>query len=129
MDPKYDISPSLLIGNRIKTSFSAHITFQVDNNQPWKTSGPYQNGYTGSPNEMAPFDKQFYFIINLATGASNGNGYFPDEVWYPNGKPWKNWEGRRVAQTKFWQSGAWKWYEGNPEESSLQVDYIKVWAI
>lgn len=110
MDPKYDVSPSLLIGNRIKTSFSAHITFQVDNNQPWKTSGPYQNGYTGSPNEMAPFDKQFYFIINLATGASNGNGYFPDEVWYPNGKPWKNLEmvrgesGRELVTSGLYQS-------------------------
>lgn len=100
---------------------------QIDNNQPWTVSGPFQNGYTGSPNIMAPFDKQFYFIINLAVGTTNG--YFPDGVTYPNGKPWMNSDGRRVGQTKFWKSGAWKWYETHPEESSLQVDYIKVWAI
>ncbi|CAM6031422.1 unnamed protein product, partial [Sphagnum compactum] len=104
-----------------------YIEFQVDNNQPWRVSGPFANGYTGSPNKMAPFDQQFYFIVNLGVGGILG--YFPDNAWYPIGKPWQNADGRRTGQTKFWWSEHWISYENDPEQSSLQLDYIKVWAI
>lgn len=77
---------------------------------------------------MAPFDQEFYFILNLAVGGTNS--FFPDNMSYPpNGKPWNNNDGRRVSQTKLWWSRQWESYTRNPEESSLQVDYIKVWAI
>lgn len=37
--------------------------------------------------KMAPFDQEFYLIINLAVG---GTAYFPDDASNPTGKPWSN---------------------------------------
>uniref|UniRef100_A0A336LDE5 CSON007453 protein n=1 Tax=Culicoides sonorensis TaxID=179676 RepID=A0A336LDE5_CULSO len=101
-----------------------YLRFQVDNYDPWYNYGPFQGNYTGSNSVLAPFDQEFYFLLNLAVGGTNG--YFPEEgVWYPNGKPYTNSEGRRASQTKFWQSNMWQFYEDNPEEASFQIDYIK----
>uniref|UniRef100_A0A336MM97 CSON001919 protein n=1 Tax=Culicoides sonorensis TaxID=179676 RepID=A0A336MM97_CULSO len=104
-----------------------YIKFQVDNYPVHIFHGPFQGNYTKSINNIAPFDKQFYFIINLAIGGTNG--YMPDDANYaPESKPYANSDGRRVGQTKYWNSKIWKGIENNPDESSLQVDYIKVWA-
>ena len=45
---------------------------------PWK--------YALNP-KMAPFDQQFFLILNLAVG---GTEYFSDEASNPGGKPWNN---------------------------------------
>jgi hypothetical protein len=37
--------------------------------------------------KMAPFDKDFYLILNVAVG---GTAYFPDGIANPGGKPWVN---------------------------------------
>lgn len=86
----------------------------VDN--PWKNEG-----------KMAPFDQEFYLVINLAVGGTN---YFPDDATNRLGnKPWKNtsptafkdfWEGRSV-----WEP-TWKM---NSSDSHFQIDYVKVWAL
>lgn len=105
-----------------------HIKFQMDDYPARILKGPFQDNYTGSVNEIAPFDQEFYFIMNLAVGGTNG--YFPDDATYsPELKPYKNSDGRRVGQTKYWNANTWKGIERDPENSSLQVDYIKVWAI
>jgi beta-glucanase (GH16 family) len=44
-----------------------------------------ENPWQYSPNKCAPFDTEFYLIINLAVGGTNG--YFPDGV---AGKPWSD---------------------------------------
>jgi hypothetical protein len=41
-----------------------------------------------SGSKMAPFDKEFYLILNIAVGGTNG--FFPDGVANPGGKPWLN---------------------------------------
>jgi hypothetical protein len=41
----------------------------------------------GGGSKMAPFDRDFYLILNLAVGGVN---YFPDGVSNPGGKPWLN---------------------------------------
>lgn len=46
-----------------------------------------QNPWSGG-SKMAPFDQQFYLIINLAVGGTTG--FFPDGVSNPSGKPWSN---------------------------------------
>nr|CAD7452669.1 unnamed protein product [Timema tahoe] len=38
--------------------------------------------------KMAPFDQEFYFLMNLAVGGVNG--YFPDDGVNAGGKPWIN---------------------------------------
>lgn len=119
---------SIILSYHNSHTFTDYLRFQVDNFDPWYQYGPFQGNYTGSNSVLAPFDQEFYFILNLAVGGTNG--YFPEEgISYPNGKPYLNAEGRRVGQTKFWQSDMWKYYEENPEDASMQIDYIKVWAV
>lgn len=45
-----------------------------------------RNPWEGSP-KIAPFDQEFYIIINLAVG---GTIFFPDDASNPGGKPWEN---------------------------------------
>lgn len=50
-------------------------------------NGSYDNPWS-SGTKMAPFDQEFYLIVNLAVG---GMGYFPDGAVNGNGKkPWNN---------------------------------------
>ncbi|XP_055607015.1 beta-1,3-glucan-binding protein-like [Uranotaenia lowii] len=88
---------------------------------PWKSGG-----------KMAPFDQEFYIIMNLAVGGTNG--YFPDQPVLNNGKPkpWINWSSTPIKD--FWEAKdewlpTWKLDENNSKEASLQVDYVRVWAL
>ena len=78
--------------------------------------------------KMAPFDEEFYLIINVAVG---GNGYFPDGCINGHGdKPWSN---RNVngSMKSFWEARAdWlaTWNLGQ-EENAFVVDYVKVWSL
>jgi hypothetical protein len=75
---------------------------------------------------MAPFDKEFFFIINLAVGGMN---FFPDQARNPDGKPWRN--NSPHPKQDFW-SGRNKWlktWHMNTDDSHLQVDYVRVWAL
>jgi hypothetical protein len=79
--------------------------------------------------KAAPFDQEFYLLINLAVG---GIGFFPDDAQNPKGKPWKN--NSPQASTDFWHGKdqwlpTWKLNEADSKEANLQVDYIKVFAI
>lgn len=92
------------------------------------------NGTVDNPwiygTKMAPFDKEFYFVLNLAVGGVNG--YFPDNAENPGGKPWSNTSPQ--ASTDFWNGrdqwlSTWNLDVNKGEGAALQVDYIKVWAI
>lgn len=51
------------------------------------TNSNYDNPWAGGT-KIAPFDQEFYFIINLAVG---GISFFPDDAVNGNGKkPWSN---------------------------------------
>jgi hypothetical protein len=45
----------------------------------------FNNPWEASNNKNAPFDKEYFLIMNLAVGGTNS--YFPDGV---GGKPWSN---------------------------------------
>lgn len=82
---------------------------------PWKRNS-----------KMAPFDQEFYIIINVACG---GVGYFPDSIQNPGGKPWKN--DSPTASTDFW-NGKNQWlptWDLQTDNAALKVDYVKVWAL
>lgn len=84
---------------------------------PWSGASP-----------MAPFDQEFYIIINLAVGGDNG--YFPDGVDNLNGpKPWTNNNGR--ARTDFWNARSiWEpTWNFNNEDRHFKIDYVRVWAV
>ena len=51
---------------------------ETDMESPWRYA---------ENRKMAPFDQQFFMILNLAVG---GTEYFPDEATNPGGKPWSN---------------------------------------
>ncbi|EDS42144.1 gram-negative bacteria binding protein [Culex quinquefasciatus] len=124
-----------------------HITFSVDNQVLrridagtgfWSrggfvTTSPASENPWMHASVMAPFDQEFYIIMNLAVGGTNG--FFPDVPPATNGnrgKPYSNnspaaardfWNGRNI-----WQP-TWQMNVNRGKESSLQVDYVRVWAL
>lgn len=98
---------------------------------------------------MAPFDQPFFIILNLAVGGVN---YFADSfVNQPHPKPWLNTSPRGnfyffkkfqkliffkifffIAMADFWAArGQWMptWNMAINDDSHLQVDYVRVWAL
>lgn len=73
---------------------------------PWKNAG-----------KNAPFDQEFYLIINLAVGGTGG--YFPDG----NGKPYSDSDPHAI--NSFWGAHA-QWYP--TWTSPFQIDSVKVWS-
>lgn len=89
----------------------------------WSQTGyqspPWDNPWVGRGND-APFDQEFYLIINLACGGTTG--YWPEG----NGKPWSNTDPHAVNQ--FYDAKA-QWYSTwKGEDSALQVESVKVWT-
>ncbi|XP_072050498.1 beta-1,3-glucan-binding protein-like [Amphiura filiformis] len=84
-----------------------------------------QNPWENSPNKMAPFDREFYIIMNVAVGGTGG--FFSDGlVNKPYPKPWKDTSG--TAPKDFYLAKD-DWYPTwNGEDAALQIKYIRVWA-
>ncbi|XP_055606662.1 beta-1,3-glucan-binding protein-like [Uranotaenia lowii] len=120
-----------------------HITFTVDgqvlrridagsgfwDRGNFQTSSPRsENPWVNRP-AMAPFDQEFYILINLAVGGTNG--FFPDAAINGNrGKPWSNTS--PTAARDFWNGrGFWQptWNTSRGGSSSFLVDYVRVWAL
>lgn len=77
-----------------------------------------------SDNNIAPFDQEFYLILNVAVGGTNG--WFPDNE---DDKPWVNSQ-TTTAMGSFWSSVS-TWYSSWEEtsERSLIVDSVKIYKI
>lgn len=75
----------------------------------WKLSG----------NRMAPFDKEFFISVGVGVGGHYDFHLFQD-------KPWKDLSVK--AMHMFW-SARGNWYPTWNSNSTLQVDYVKVYAI
>lgn len=76
---------------------------------------------------MAPFDQEFYMIINLAVG---GTAFFGDHLRNPTRKPWNNDSPRAAAD--FWEGrDSWlpTWNLRNSTDANFMVDYVRVWAL
>ena len=89
----------------------------------WSQTGlqspPWDNPWNGAGSN-APFDQEFYIIMNLACGGTGG--YFPDGF----GKPWSSSDPHAVNQ--FYDAKA-QWYSTwDGENSALQIDSVKVWV-
>lgn len=92
-------------------------------------SATYDNGtYITDPwpvnNNIAPFDQEFYLILNVAVGGTNG--FFPDNE---GNKPWSNTQ-TSAAPSSFWSSVA-TWYPswGTKKNRALIVDSVKIYKI
>lgn len=76
---------------------------------------------------MAPFDQEFFIILNVAVGSRI---YFGDDLINESGeKPWKNYA--PYPMTDFWD-GREQWlptWELETDSSHMQVDYVRVYAV
>lgn len=84
-------------------------------------TNPWMNG-----TKLAPFDKQFYLIINLAVG---GTAFFSDTYINEGGKPWNNTSSD--AGFEFW-NGRDQWlptWNLPSDDSHFLIDYVRVWAL
>lgn len=83
---------------------------------------PWSTAYGGSA--AAPFDQEFYLVIDLAVGGTSG--WFPDSV---GGKPW--YDGSASAMRDF-ASKYEQWtatWPSNPDERAFRIDYVKMWNL
>ena len=81
------------------------------------TANPWQ----WSNNKCAPFDTEFYLILNVAVG---GILFLTDGV---GNKPWNN-RSKRAAEEFYYNMG--QWYPTlKKRDSALQVDWVKIWDI
>ncbi|CAH1777177.1 unnamed protein product [Owenia fusiformis] len=99
-------------------------------NVPTPSEGYYNWGGCTGPNPWegqgtdAPFNREFYLILNVAVGGTNG--YFPDNVQsLPYPKPWSN--NSPQANEDFW-NGRSGWYSTwRGDDVAMEVDYVRVW--
>ncbi|KAH6669868.1 concanavalin A-like lectin/glucanase domain-containing protein [Halenospora varia] len=75
---------------------------------------------TGRAN--TPFDEDFYLILNVAVGGTNG--YFPDKV---GNKPWG--DQSLTAPLEFWNAeNQWRPTWGEPADRGLTIKSVKMWS-
>lgn len=79
--------------------------------------------WSGAENKkVAPFDQEFYLILNVAVGGTNG--YFEDGK--NDNKPWSN--NAENAVSDFWKAkDQWLPTWGQPKDRAMAVDYVKMW--
>ncbi|TKY86954.1 hypothetical protein EX895_003631 [Sporisorium graminicola] len=73
--------------------------------------------------KSAPFDQEFYLILNVAVGGTNG--YFQDRQG--DNKPWSN--DAENPRAQFWASKD-QWlptWPRDPRDRGMVVDYVKMW--
>jgi len=93
----------------------------------WEYGGFAGENLWKNGSKMAPFDEDFYLIINIAVGGS----YFPD--WCTNGNGDKPWSGHKTngSMKHFWEArNDWlaTWNLGT-DDNAFIIDYIKVWSL
>jgi beta-glucanase (GH16 family) len=76
---------------------------------PWSQTG----------NPSTPFDEEFYLIINLAVGGTNG--WFEDGV---AGKPWV--DRSPTAKKAFWDAQD-QWLPTWEKQGNLKIDKVQMW--
>nr|ACN22491.1 endo-1,3-beta-D-glucanase [Littorina sitkana] len=107
-----------------------HIATFVDNQQILRVTPPSggfsELGHTSNiwagNDKMAPFDKEFYAIFNVAVGGTNG--FFPENWDYGYPKPWSN-TSPHAAQD--WWNGRSKWESSwQGDKVAMEIDYIEM---
>ncbi|XP_064610752.1 beta-1,3-glucan-binding protein-like [Liolophura sinensis] len=114
----------------------SHINIYIDNTLILGTPMPgdglhHHYGLAGNniwgSSHNAPFDQDFYIIMNVAVGGTGG--IFPDSVRnYPHPKPWSNHQSSGVAMQNFWNhKNDWlsTWHG---EDAAMKVDSVTIWT-
>lgn len=104
--------PSNIVGNFQTKDMWAKGGYQGNN--IWQTGGP-----------NAPFDEEYYFVMNVAIGGTGG--FFSDAASYPRGKPWN--DKSQIAPMEFYNArGNWfpTWSD---RKAALQIKSIIIKAV
>ncbi|KAI8990013.1 concanavalin A-like lectin/glucanase domain-containing protein [Pilobolus umbonatus] len=108
----------------LRTYVDDQTVLSVDFNMPFWDRGQFpkstMNPWRGGE-ISAPFDEEFYLILNLAVGGSNG--YWPDSPQ----KPWRN-SDPHAANAFYDSKDSWlpTWGAGN--KRALAIDWVKMWS-
>jgi len=108
-----------------------HITFRVDDQEVgsvyppgggfWELAGFGPGNIWAGGDRMAPFDKPFYLMINVAVGGrffdNFNNGGYP--------RPW-DWNSGHPMLQFYEQQGRWQATWDRPQ---LEVDYVRVYEL
>jgi len=82
-----------------------------------KFNNPWSNG-----GKNAPFDQDFFLIMNVAVGGTNG--YFPDGM---GSKPWSDNDPHAV--NNFWNAHSQWQSTWNGEDTAMKIDSVKIWSM
>lgn len=77
------------------------------------------NPWEHTKSNTSPFDKEFYLVLNVAVGATNG--WFHDQQ---SGKPWIDRSSR--AKKDFWEARD-KWYPTWKNGGQMEIKSVKMW--
>jgi hypothetical protein len=98
----------------------------------WGKPWPINDNIWASGNHLAPFDRAFHFILNVAVGGTGG--FIPDGCTNRGGaagqqKPWNNGDGYVNGMRNFYNGrGAWlPTWDSEGANNHMQVDYIRVY--
>jgi beta-glucanase (GH16 family) len=77
------------------------------------------NPWAATGSNTSPFDQDFYLILNVAVGGTNG--------WFEDGKSNKPWlDGSKTAKKDFWQAKD-QWYPTWEKNGQMEVKSVKMW--
>ncbi|KAF7778415.1 CAZyme family GH16 [Agaricus bisporus var. burnettii] len=88
-----------------------------DGPNPVALKNPWING-----TNVTPFDQEFYLILNVAVGGTNG--WFPD---VQGDKPWLDASQNAMRDFALAQSQWYPTWPTNVEDRAMVVDYVKMW--
>jgi len=126
-DGEYHIYELQWTESKITTTVDGNVIMSIDTKDFFEKGGysPNTNNPWINGNSNAPFDKEFYLIMNLAIGGTGG--YWEDGI---DGKPWANED--EFAMTAFYNAkDTWlpSWNIDDPSHpSALSVDYVRVYC-
>lgn len=77
------------------------------------------NPWADVPGNTAPFDQDFYLVLNVAVGGTNG--------WFRDGEAKKPWiDANAHAKKDFWESKD-QWYPTWIKQGQMDVKSVKMW--
>lgn len=88
-----------------------------DGSNPVALQNPWINGTNATP-----FDQDFYLIMNVAVGGTNG--------WFPEAqgnKPWLNGSPNAMRDFALAEANWYSTWPNNVEDRAMIVDYVKMW--
>ncbi|KAF8132286.1 glycoside hydrolase family 16 protein [Boletus edulis] len=98
------------------------VAMNVSSGKYIEVQDPWSTAYGGTA--AAPFDQQFYLVIDLAVGGTSG--WFPDGV---GGKPWYDGSAAAMREFALAQSTWSATWPSTANNRAFRIDYVKMWQL